>query len=184
MKKNPSFLKWIKSQKNGAWLIDSDTEFNYEDYVQYCDDEGIEPAAEDSDEHRRWEETQRQAYYEDDLANCRASSILGKARFFLTGVLGLWNGRKEIVPVIYDDFDAMMRDVIGNDQCTLRATYDTRCITFTVSHHDGTNVFHAFLIRPEADTERLQSRIDDGLVNPDSPYDRKKYFERITDFLL
>ena len=183
MNKNKNFLRLLKTRPDGFPLIDNDDEFTYDDYLEWCELNGRAPAPEGSGEHYRWEAGQKAIHYEDDRANCRSSKTLCGARFLLTGTLGLWDGKHRIRPVIFGDFDEMVDAILsGGGIITIRATYDTDGIHFRARHHDGTNVFDAFILKEDADKDVLRRRMTKEGFCPYSGYD-KRFFQKITDYL-
>lgn len=183
MKKNKSFLKWLKQRPDGqAFLFSTQDEFSHEDYLEWCEINGIEsPGDEDSLEFHEWCRDTARVNYEEDLNNCRHSENL-RRRFVVAGTLGLWWGRPTIEAVICEDFDTMVKKVVSKDILDVEAKYDTHCIHITCGHHDGENAFDVYLIKPTTDTEMLQSRIDNGKFDPEG-YDRR-FLEKITDYIV
>lgn len=183
MKNNKSFLKWIEGRPDGiAHLFSTEDEFSHEDYLEYCDVNDIRyPGDEESLEFHEWCRDMARIYYEADLENCRCSRNMQR-RFVVTGTLGLWWGHPDIRAVICDDFDDMMSKVISGGILDVTATYDTQCIHIDCGHHDGANHYDVYLVKPAADTELLQRRIDEDKFDTKG-YDRR-FIEKITDYLI
>lgn len=183
MKINKDFLKWINTRPDGqAYLFTTDNEFEYGDYLDFCEANGLSPLPEDSPEFSQWCDEEALAYYDEDITACKDSANLNR-RFVITGSVGRWNGRFNIVPVFCRDFEEVIRRTTGGDILAVTATYDTRCIHFECSHHDSTNSYDIWLVKHGADEGAIMQRIDNRAFNPSCGYDRR-FVEHITDFLL
>lgn len=187
MKNNKSFAKWLKTLPNGkAFLITSREEFSYEDYLEWCEDMDETPAEEGSSEFYNWVVDMQMETFECDKLNIKTSSTLKPYKVLITGRLGLWWGHPTIYPEIHDSLlDAIMR--CAEDD--LEAEYDEKCVYVNSYHHDGTNCFRLWLIKPTADIRELEERIEkakrddpENGFDPENAYNRR-YFAKITDWL-
>lgn len=186
MKRNKGFINWFKkyTEKHKDELpciLDSHSEFEYADYVQFCEDNDLTPAPEDSQRYWDWLEEERQDSYECDRNNIKYSSVLANSKFVVVGQLGLWWGNPTIMPEIFDDFDSVIERVAED---RLKVTYDMDCFYLESSHHDGTNTFRAYMVKADANIEDLEDRIEKMKYDFDpakNVYDRR-WFEKITDF--
>lgn len=182
MKKDNGFSKWLKSQPNKmAYLVHSNDEFTYQEYLDWCSDMDEEPAGEGSSEFYEWCADEARNNYECDIDNIKYSSILKNRKFLVVGKLGLWWGNPTIMPEIFDSLpDALER--IAEDE--LEADYDETCIYASATHHDGRNSFRIFIIKPGADISALEARIEKEQFDfePTSKYDAR-FFEKITTWL-
>jgi hypothetical protein len=122
-------------------ILSSRDNFTYDDYVEYCEGLDIEPQGEWSYDYIEWCANEAQANYECDRDNIEYSSM-NKGQFFITGSLGLWDGRHEITcsktfSTLLDAIDAC----IPNCDCIIDADWHNGVVEVRVSHHDGTNCF-------------------------------------------
>lgn len=132
--------------KHGKFLIltTSIDGFKYEDYLEFCEDNGIvPPARKDSDEYLHWVYGERDLNYESDMDNIRSCKQY-KVKVLITGKLGLWDGTHEICPVVANNVaDAIDKCVSNCEDCNV--WYNDGAIEVEAYHHDGTN---CFTIRP------------------------------------
>lgn len=181
-KKNKSFLKWIHSRPYGrAHLASTSDEFEYADYLEWCDVNGVEPRGEESDHFYQWCQEEALTYYSEDLAQLKASRHL-QGPVVVTGRVGRWNGAFDIVPEVFDSFAVAWAKMMGRDTLDVDVTYDTQCIHVTGRHHDASNFFDVWIVKDSADTEAIQRRIDEGKFDPLCAYD-KRFLQTITDYL-
>ena len=182
MKNNKNFLKWLKGRgEEMAYLLASDQGLSYEDYREWCEENDVTPAPEGSSEYYDWEAEENASYLASDIDNLKYA--LRGRHFVVIGKLGLWWGSPVIMPEVMDDIEEVVRR-IGED--SIDARYDTECMHFTASHHDGTNCFRVYIVKPEVDIEQLQNRIDKLEYDFDpqkNSYDYR-WFEKITDWLV
>jgi len=59
----------------------------------------------------------------------------------ITGTLGLWNGKKEIIPEKETDLETAIKRCIGDNTEELKISDVDGKLIVECSHHDGTNVF-------------------------------------------
>lgn len=192
MNKNKDFAKWLrnlKKENKRAFLITSRAEYSYEDYLEWCEDMDEDPAPENSSEFYNWVANSQTMMWEDDQSNIEHSSTLKPYKVLITGRLGLWWGHPSIYPEIRNSLiDAIHRCCDGSDD--LEAEYDDKCIYVNGYHHDGTNSFQLYLIKPTANIEELERRIaqaknldPENGFDPENSYNRR-FFEKITDWLF
>ena len=113
--------------------------FSYKDYLEYCEEEGIQAEDEDSIEFYEWCEDEARINFDADLENIRFYEGY-KIPVVITGTLGLWWGHPEIEPVRTESvYDALERCFRGCDHVTVE--FDNGRIEVSASHHDGTNCF-------------------------------------------
>ena len=141
-------------------IYDSQEDFPYEDYVEFCEINGMEPAEEDSREYWDWVYQTRNDYYDDMLANLSWTKI--DYPLMIIGQLGLWNGRPSIVPVPVKSEGYGRKfyssDYVGYETPSLKAAikkccegrdildvdvhYEDGVIAVYAHHHDGCNCFY------------------------------------------
>lgn len=113
--------------------------FDYEEYVEDCEINGMEPGDKDSIEYYEWCADEARNNFQQDLENikdCTAYNI----PVLVSGRLGLWWGKLEITPERKDSvYDAIIDCFSGTDEVEIK--YNNGKIIVFASHHDGTNVF-------------------------------------------
>lgn len=180
MKTNKHFLKRLAEKDGRILLATTRDEFEYSDYVEWCEINGLMPQGEDSEAFHRWCNETSLSQYEDDVTNMKASSNLER-HFVITGTVGRWNGCFDIVPEIERSFArAFDRCTSGADDVDVFCT--ERYIEVQGHHHDATNILYLWPVKTKTDEDALQRRIDDGTFDPEGAYDRR-FLERITDYL-
>ena len=115
-------------------------DFDYSDYVEWCDINGVEPQGEDSEGYYNWcAEVTDDSYLQDleNIENCEKYQL----PVVITGVLHLWSGSHEINPKVYYSVDEAIRNCTRNAD-DVEAYYDDGKIEVHAIHHDGTNVFY------------------------------------------
>lgn len=128
-----------------TYLYQSDREVTMEEIKDHCESYEIEVPEEDSSEYWNLVSMFRDWDWEDFETNIKHSSSL-PGQVVITGELGLWDGRHEIIPVLADmaedplKFFGRFTRNCGAD-CELSIGYDEEGLFVTVSHHDGTNRF-------------------------------------------
>jgi len=181
MKKNKAFLKWIAEKPLGlARLTSTTNDFEYSDYVEHCEGNGRTPQGEDSDDFHRWCADMARMYYEDDVLQLKNLPVLQRP-IVVTGTVGRWNGRFDIAPRLFSSFEEAFDEAVTG-ATDVDVDYCTQHVSVNGHHHDATNHFQLWLVKPHADTEALQRRIDDGQFDPYCLYDRR-FLEAITDYL-
>ena len=122
-------------------LVDTDpTQFEYESYEEFCEDNDIEPQGEDSDDFYEWCSEEADNNYESDMDNIKCHKEYN-VPVTISGKLGLWDGKHEIVPVEMDSvYDAIVK-CYSRDIDRLKVTYEDGVIVVYATHHDGTNIF-------------------------------------------
>ena len=136
-------------------LVDTNETFDYADYVDFCVDNDITPDAENSDDYWNWVSEERNRLVDDFFINVKYAKY-NEEPVMITGSLGLWNGRKEIYPVLVESTDyekvndkwryknpailnAIKKCINGMDD--FKVEYANGEIVVHGYHHDGTNIF-------------------------------------------
>ena len=98
-------------------------------------------------------------YYADDIKYLIANMEYAKdkdrndlwgAKVVISGTLGLWDGKKTIVPEVAKDFEHALWLCIDNtDYCKVYKEYSK--IIIEATHHDGTNVFTLQFLTEDAE---------------------------------
>ena len=115
-------------------------DYPYEQYVQECEDNDINPGSSDSQEYEDWVDMYVQEYWNDDLDNIKHCKEY-QVPVVITGTLGLWWGSPEIEPVEVDSVYEAIKKCIGGDSYFVTAYFDDGKIEVHAHHHDGTNCF-------------------------------------------
>lgn len=141
-------------------LLDThNSEYLYEDYVDYCNGNNLEADDPFSQDYWDWVAMEIEADY-DCRMSCIDYNVEVNDVFAITGTLGLWDGKKTICPVMVESMSEGYR-VNGEykrtyrsglrlaiDKCIedteyYRVEYDSErgCVEVYSYHHDGVNCF-------------------------------------------
>lgn len=113
----------------------------YEEYLEHCRANDIEPQEEDSDDYWDYVTFMQELEMRDLKENLKYSSQ-NNTPVLITGTLQLWNGKPEIYPMRCESlWDAIRRCSNSNSIDKIRVEYDNGVVRVHASHHDGTNVF-------------------------------------------
>lgn len=113
--------------------------FEYEDYKDFCEDNGIEPGDKNSDDFWEWCREEADNNWECDLENIKSCKKYD-VPCIITGHLGLWWGKPEIQPERMESvYDAILRCVRQCDGATVE--WVDGVVTVSAWHHDGCNSF-------------------------------------------
>lgn len=130
------------SKKISYVVIDTTDNYNYESYLEYCEDMDIEPADKNSNRYYEWVSDMMEMDFDDFVANMKYSEI-ANTPCVITGSLGLWYGRPEINPVFMDNLsDAIMKCI--NNMDYFKVEMINGVINVYGYHHDGTNCFEIY----------------------------------------
>jgi len=142
-----------------AWLDNiRDAEY-YSQYAENCRMNGTEPGGTDSQAFTDYAVRDCRTDTEDTLDNLRNSPAAGGV-WCITGSVGRWDGRHEIMPYFADGLAGAI--TVCSQSCEdLTAEYDTTAVYVTASHHDGRNSFTLRRLSPKG--ERLWREDTDAL---------------------
>lgn len=185
---------WIKNQMNMKKVIyttDIDN-YKYEDYLEYCEANEIEPCSEDSQSYWDWVSEMISMDVEDAYSNidCKQDA---KTMVVITGTLGLWYGNPEIDPVFVESeseyhhatkqrsYSSALRLAIqkcaeGMDNVECYLNDETGCVEVIGHHHDGTNHFHIHKLSEFGKNAKDDAEYEDNL-NEMEPL----WFEKFTE---
>ena len=137
-------------------LLDTTETLEYADYIDFCEANEITPEPEDSSDYWNWVNEERSRDIDDFLTNLRYAKI-NEEPVLITGSLGLWNGRKEIYPMLIESSEyeqrkdgswkyknpAIMKAIqkCMNGMDDVKVEYANGEIVVHGYHHDGTNIF-------------------------------------------
>lgn len=150
----------MKAKKKEFVIYDSTENFPYEDYLEFCKCNCIEPAPEDSSEYLEWVYQTNENYYNDLMANLSYTKI--DYPLMIVGHLGLWDGNHDIIPVPVRSTGYGRKfhlcDYVGYEVPSMKAAikkccegrsigdvdvhYEDGAIKVCAHHHDGCNVFY------------------------------------------
>ena len=160
------------------YLYQSDRDITMEEIKDHCEANEREVPEENSSEYWDLVSDFRGWDWDDFEGNIRSSRKL-PGQCVITGALGLWDGRHEIVPVLMD----MAGDPIGffgrfTRNCgdyEMEIGYDGEGLFVTVSHHDGTNRFRVLEVTNAGQCylERCDIRGVEADILSDPKYTRK-----------
>lgn len=123
-------------------IVNTDVcQFEYDDYLDYCEDMGDTPDEENSEAYWDWCYEEMGLNFDSDMENIKyCKSYNTKVR--LNGSLGLWDGSHKIEEYVFDSvYDAIVKCNSANCDHILRVVWEDGIIKVLVSHHDGTNYF-------------------------------------------
>lgn len=113
--------------------------WNYAAYLENCEDNGVEPAGEDSSAFYNWVSDMMELDMDAFFSNLEYSPV-ASGPVTVRGHLGLWWGRPEIEPRRFECLaDAIRACMDGAWDVTIRL--DRGVLTVEGHHHDGTNYF-------------------------------------------
>ena len=131
-----------KDYVHGTFLLAStEAEYDYAEYEQFCEDNEIEPKGENSTDYYNWCSEMASDDYECDMENIKDHKPYN-IPVTITGVLGLWDGKHEIIPVEEDSVYDAINKCFGRDINDIKVFYEDGAIRVLAMHHDGTNVFY------------------------------------------
>lgn len=116
----------------------------YDDYVECCKINGIEPAKKNSSEYWDWVYEEVDNTIDCDLDNMAYSKIKDRM-FVITGTIQLWNGRPTIKPVFMRGLVDVIKKIWGSGDRHFLIELDTKegIITSRLwSHDDPTGNTH------------------------------------------
>lgn len=161
-------------------LYDSQAEYSYEDYCEYCEDNDIEPKGEDSDDYWDYVYESRDNDFDNFKDNMEYSKFKGQP-CMITGSLGLWNGNPTIVPVLCDDImDAIDKCLDNRFSFECEIVLNDGHIDVNIHHHDGTNCFEIWLL-----SKKGQREVERPIYKWEKDYEPKRdWFKLINGYLF
>lgn len=83
------------------------------------------------------------------------------AKYRITGSLGLWDGRHEIIPVVVKTLEAAINKCYGNDSTNDYTVEEDQYgkLHITYSHHDGNNYFVVMKLDPNEKNIRFTKEV-------------------------
>lgn len=114
--------------------------FEYSDYVEHCEANGIVPQGKESNDYFRWCEDETEINFEADLDNIEGHTAYN-VPVILTGFVGRWDGQHEICPVSFNSVADAIKACFGNDILDIEVFFDDGKLEVSAHHHDNTNKF-------------------------------------------
>lgn len=115
-------------------------------YLDFCNDNEIEPQSENSDEYENYVANELTADYEcfmEDIKMCNFSHCA----CIIEGKVGAWNGKHSILPVFCETLvEAIQKCMDNMDDVTI--TKNSSRIEVESHHRDGTNYFTIYILSP------------------------------------
>lgn len=161
-------------------LYDSAEEFDYDEYVQFCEDCGIKPAEEYSQDYwdciNRWRDNDW-----DDFKSNLTYAGANNQPCMIIGSDGLWDGRHEIIPVLCDTiFGAIEKCLNVNSMFEVDIVLTDGHLDVNVHHHDGTNCYEIWLL-----SERGKKEVARPIYQWEKDYEPKRnWFKLIRGYLF
>ena len=129
--------------KHGTFTLATNEvdQFTYEEYEDFCEDNGIEPGTDTSEEFYEWCAEEAANNWDCDMDNIRACKQYN-VPCIITGSLGLWDGRHTIQPERMESvYDAIQRCIGGRGIDESVVQWVDGEIIVDAYHHDGVNIF-------------------------------------------
>lgn len=115
--------------------------YTYEDYLEFCEINKIEPGDEESLEFAEWQVDEARERFWDDIAEINHYKPYN-VPVVVTGHLGLWDGKHEIRPVEKDSVGMAIDCAMCGSIEDMQINYDDEgFLVIYAHHHDGTNCF-------------------------------------------
>ena len=137
--------------------------YNYEAYVEYCQDNGREPEDEGSQDYWDWVSDMAELDYDDFFGNLKYANG-DKGMYMITFNLGLWNGHRiGYVEEIYKSMTEAIKAALNSsrDYLDYKVTYEDGEVVVYGYHHDGTNVMHIKQLSKHGERNLAYTRFPD-----------------------
>lgn len=119
-------------------MFDSRAMYDYADYVECCEVNGLDAEGENSKDYWNWVDEQRvidrDCFFEEIESNAYNGHCL------IEGSCGLWYGRRTIVPVMCSSLTKAINKCWGNSN-DIEVTFQDGVFFVNAYHHDGINAF-------------------------------------------
>lgn len=142
-------------------LIDTTYIRSYEDYVDNCEVNEMQPQGENSNDYWDFVSDCQRIEWDDFLLNLGHSKINTAYYWVISGSLGLWFGTRDIELVKCDTLEEAIRKCIGScDDVIIEK--EGNAVYVTGLHHDGRNHFE---IRALSDLGNDRFNRHDGVIS-------------------
>ena len=159
-KEKPTEIVWYDSNPCSCG-------YTYEDYVEHCEINECTPSEDNSQDYWRYVDRMLQNDYNEYLISYIVEEINKKHDLFiLCGTLGLWNGKPDIYPEIYNDIGEIIKKITNvRFNYYLKVSYDinNKEINIEQSHHDGCNCFTIKALKNCSLTDYFVNMYNDGM---------------------
>ena len=134
-------MKKTNYNKGTFTILTTDTDgFEYEDYLEFCEDNDITPGDKYSNDFYEWCQDESNCNFEADMDNIKYCKAYNNP-VLVTGSLGLWDGTHEIDPVVFPSVYDAVQTMLGRDIMDIEAKFVDGRIEVEAYHHDGCNCF-------------------------------------------
>ena len=159
--------------KTRVTLFDSTEHPSYEEYVEMCKANHVDPHPDGSNDY--WDHVaDTMQMWHDDFFKYNINDISENDRpCLISGELGLWDGNHEIAPVKCRNLRKAINKCIGSCDY-FEVEFENGVIHVAGYHHDGVNVFDIQLL--SAHGERVLEGLDFGET---VPFEIKKYMTKM-----
>lgn len=166
----------MKKKENETQLLyDSTREVDYTEYLEYCEENDIEPQGEDSDGYYEYVSDIRAWEWEIFLSNIHYSEVNDYA-WIIVGTLGLWDGKHTIIPTVEESLEDAILSCIGQYDCHAIIEQCGNTISVEIIHHDGRNSFELHALSEDG-AERFRKHGEVSLK-------RKENVVKLPEFLF
>lgn len=121
-------------------LVDTTYIYSYEDYVDYCEFNEVQPQGEDSNDYLDFVSDSQQTDWDIFLLNLKYANINTEYYWIISGSLGLWYGTRDIELVRCDTLEDAIRKCAGYCDDVI-VEKEGNVVYVTGLHHDGRNHF-------------------------------------------
>lgn len=115
-------------------------QFTYEEYEDWCEDNGIEPDSDTSEDFYKWCYDEAEVNWESDMDNIKSCKEYN-VPCLITGTLGLWWGRPTIQPERMESVYDAIQKCFGRDIDQVTVQWIDGAVVVDAYHHDGCNRF-------------------------------------------
>lgn len=160
-------------------IYDSSEILNYEDYKEICEANFRPIYPDDSEDY--WDEVYHQKELDWENFNDNIEYAHVGEPCMLMGSVGLWNGRRDIVPMLCDSIsDAIHKALSGNYDKEVTVELNDGHLDVYVSHHDGTHSFEIWLL-----SEKGKVEVERPIYKWEKDYEPKRWwFKKIYGYLF
>lgn len=122
-------------------LCDTTYTPSYDEYKEWCEMVEVEPQSEGSDAYWRFVYDTQSDEWEDFLMNIKHCE-LNDSKWVVSGVLHLWHGVQDILPLMFDSLLEAVCACYGSSINDIKVVKRDDDIVVKCSHHNGQNRFY------------------------------------------
>lgn len=123
-----------------ATTVNGAVDYDYEDYLEFCEINRLTPGKKESAEFYKWVCEEVSINYESDMENIKFCDEYN-VPVVVTGTLGLYDGRCEIIPIRFDSVHDAIESCFRGSIQDVEVIWEDGSITMYAYHHDGTNIY-------------------------------------------